>query len=246
MPKTPTTNAPAAPSLDLLAGEPDLAVVTLDPELQVLTANPAARRIYLPAGRADERLEGRQLAGLYPSPFGEDVQRLRRLHREHGGPLLVRGIWRGHRVHTSVHAWPPGGTPGGSHPQGKGGGLLLLGRRGEPGGGDAVPTDHLRVDAGVIDLGELSTLTPRELEVLALLGSGGTLKDAAESLRRSVKTVESHRDNIARKLGLSRRGELVRVVERSGLRPSDVGVARLVLDEPAQRASSLGAATQNS
>ena len=96
----------------------------------------------------------------------------------------------------------------------------------------------------MLDLGELSTLTPRELEVLALLGTGGTLKDAAATLRRSVKTVESHRDNIARKLGLSRRGELVRVVERSGLRPSDVGVARLILDTPVSRAPSLGAAPQ--
>ena len=145
-------------------------------------------------------------------------------------PLLVRGIWRGHHTHTSVHPLDEG------H-------FLLLGRRTRP-----LPEDrdgeHLRVDAGVLDLGELSVLTPRELEVLALLGTGGTLKDAAAGLRRSVKTVESHRDNIARKLGLSRRGDLVRAVERSGLRPSDVGLARLILDEPSTRSATLGTASQ--
>lgn len=233
MPRNQTPNAAADPAHTLLAGEPDLGLVTLDGQLRVLAANPAARRIYLPASRSGEPLEGRALGELFPDPFGDEVQRLRGLHQDHGGPLLVRGIWRGHRVHTSVHAQP-------------GGGLLLLGRWGDPGGPEEVPTAHLRVDSEVIDLGELSAITPRELEVLALLGTGGTLKDAAATLRRSMKTVESHRDNIARKLGLSRRGELVRVVERSGLRPSDVGLTRLNLDGPAPRASELGAAAQNS
>ncbi len=214
---------------DLLAGEPDLGVVHLDADLHLVSANAAARRIYLPAGRGDERLGGRSLAELYPAPFDDEVKRLSDALGSADGPLLIRGIWRGHSVYTTVHPLPDGGC-------------LLLGRRGHAAPESEVPTAHTRMDAEVLDLGELSVLTPRELEVLALLGTGGTLKDAAADLRRSVKTVESHRDNIARKLGLSRRSELVRVVERSGLRPSDVGLARLILDAPASRAASLGVA----
>ena len=217
---------------ELLAGEPDLGIVCLDAELQLESANAAARRIYLPDNRRDERLQGRSLAELYPAPFEDEVTRLRDALSAADGPLLVRGIWRGHSVYTTVHPLDDGG-------------VLLIGRRGHAAPESEVPTAHQRIDAEVLDLGELSVLTPRELEVLALLGTGGTLKDAAAGLRRSVKTVESHRDNIARKLGLSRRSELVRVVERSGLRPSDVGLARLILDAPVSRAASLGVAPQS-
>lgn len=227
------TASPAAliDSLALLTGEPDLGVVLLDPNLEIVEANAAARRVYLPEPQREELLQGRSLASLFPAPFPDEVDRLVGLQREAQAPLLIRGIWRGHAVLTSVYAQP-------------GGGYLLLGRRGHPPSEQDVPTDHERVDAEVLDLGELSVLTPRELEVLSLLGTGGTLKDAAASLGRSVKTVESHRDNIARKLGLSRRGELVRVVERSGLRPSDIGRSRIVMDEPAARMASLGASPQ--
>ncbi|BAM02293.1 putative LuxR family transcriptional regulator [Phycisphaera mikurensis NBRC 102666] len=215
----------------LFESEPDLGVVHLDADDRIEAANAAARRIYLHEGRADEALEGQALRSLYPAPFAGEVDRFRGLLAREDRPLLIRGIWRGHGVYTSVHPAP-------------GGGCVLLGRRGAVSGPEVAPSRHVRVDAEVLELGELSVLTPRELEVLALLGSGGTLKDAAADLRRSVKTVESHRDNIARKLGLSRRGELVRVVERSGLRPADVGRSRLILDRAGPRPGSLGASSQ--
>jgi DNA-binding NarL/FixJ family response regulator len=48
----------------------------------------------------------------------------------------------------------------------------------------------------------VSRLSDRELEVFHLLGEGQSTRDAAEALSVSVKTVESHRANIKRKLGL--------------------------------------------
>jgi DNA-binding NarL/FixJ family response regulator len=44
--------------------------------------------------------------------------------------------------------------------------------------------------------------TNREQEILELIGSGLTSREIAESLRLSVKTVESHRHNIKQKLGI--------------------------------------------
>lgn len=44
--------------------------------------------------------------------------------------------------------------------------------------------------------------TNREQEVLELVGSGLTSREIAEALRLSVKTVESHRQNIKQKLGI--------------------------------------------
>jgi two-component system response regulator NreC len=53
-------------------------------------------------------------------------------------------------------------------------------------------------------------LTPRELQVLALIAKGYTNVQVADSLMLSVRTVESHRANIMGKLGLHNRAELVR------------------------------------
>jgi DNA-binding CsgD family transcriptional regulator len=53
-------------------------------------------------------------------------------------------------------------------------------------------------------------LSDREQEVLALLALGYTNKEVAERLYLSVRTVESHRARIQRKLLVSSRAELVR------------------------------------
>ena len=57
---------------------------------------------------------------------------------------------------------------------------------------------------------ELQSLSEREQEVLRLIGQGLVNREVAERLRRSVKTVESHRENIKKKLGLTSSGDLLR------------------------------------
>lgn len=49
---------------------------------------------------------------------------------------------------------------------------------------------------------EKSTITPRETEVLTLIASAYSTKEIANLLNLSVKTVEKHRSNLMRKLGL--------------------------------------------
>jgi len=53
-------------------------------------------------------------------------------------------------------------------------------------------------------------LTEREREVLVLLAQGKTYQEVANTLFISIKTVEFHRANLMRKLGLSNRAELTR------------------------------------
>jgi two-component system response regulator NreC len=53
-------------------------------------------------------------------------------------------------------------------------------------------------------------LTPRECEVLRCIALGHTNREIAERLELSVRTVESHRAQIQRKLGRRKRAELVR------------------------------------
>jgi DNA-binding NarL/FixJ family response regulator len=60
-------------------------------------------------------------------------------------------------------------------------------------------------------------LTPRELEILKLIAEAHSTKDIAALLVISPKTVERHRANILRKLGMSDRVELTRYAIRRGL-----------------------------
>jgi DNA-binding NarL/FixJ family response regulator len=62
-----------------------------------------------------------------------------------------------------------------------------------------------------------SELTPRELEVLALIAEGRTNREIAEALVISPKTVDRHRENIMTKLNLHNRVELVRYAIDKGL-----------------------------
>jgi DNA-binding NarL/FixJ family response regulator len=64
---------------------------------------------------------------------------------------------------------------------------------------------------------EAQTLTLREIEVLQLLAKGCTNRQIAEQLSLSPRTVEGHRANIAGKLGLHSRVELVEYAEKHGL-----------------------------
>src|SRR5206468_330005 len=60
-------------------------------------------------------------------------------------------------------------------------------------------------------------LTPREREVVKLIAEAHTNRQIADVLHVSEKTVESHRGNVLRKLGMRDRVELVRYAIREGL-----------------------------
>jgi DNA-binding NarL/FixJ family response regulator len=65
--------------------------------------------------------------------------------------------------------------------------------------------------------GPREPLTPREQEVVKLIAEAHTNAQIAEILHLSEKTVESHRANVLRKLGMRDRVELVRYAIRRGL-----------------------------
>jgi DNA-binding NarL/FixJ family response regulator len=65
--------------------------------------------------------------------------------------------------------------------------------------------------------GSWSELTTREREIVQLVAEGRSSKEVAASLQISVKTVESHRTNIMRKLRIRSVGQLVRYAVRNGI-----------------------------
>jgi len=60
-------------------------------------------------------------------------------------------------------------------------------------------------------------LTTREREVIQLLAEGKTSKEVAVTLNLSVKTAETHRTNLMRKLGLHSVADLTRYAVRNGI-----------------------------
>ena len=63
----------------------------------------------------------------------------------------------------------------------------------------------------------LDTLTSRQREILQLIAEGHTTREIAEILHLSAKTVETHRTNMMRELGLHEVVSLVRFAIRNGL-----------------------------
>jgi two-component system response regulator FixJ len=62
-----------------------------------------------------------------------------------------------------------------------------------------------------VSVGGMTSLTPREREVLQFLLEGGTNKEAARQLQISPRTVEVHRMHVMRKLGARNTAEMVRI-----------------------------------
>ena len=61
----------------------------------------------------------------------------------------------------------------------------------------------------------MDRLTDRELEVFRMIGSGKSVKEIAEKLFLSVKTVEAHREHIKEKLNFKSSAELLRFAIRN-------------------------------
>jgi DNA-binding NarL/FixJ family response regulator len=81
---------------------------------------------------------------------------------------------------------------------------------------DVVIKDYLQtLSKG--DMSAFSVLTVREREVLQLLAEGRSTKEIAGSLNVSVKTVETHRQQVMEKLNIHSVAELTKYAIREGL-----------------------------
>lgn len=105
--------------------------------------------------------------------------------------------------------------------------MVLAGYRGKTNGSTPVP-----------DLPP--SLTSREREVVQLLAEGKSSKEVACQLNLSVKTAETHRSNIMRKLGLHSVSELVLYAVRNNIIQVTVGLPQAE-SEPSDTATALSA-----
>lgn len=93
--------------------------------------------------------------------------------------------------------------------------LEALSRQGcyfDPGISDLLLRGYLKIGAP-----RQSELTERERQVVRLVAEGNSNKEIAAAFQISIKTVETHRNNIMRKLNLRSAADLVRYAVRHGI-----------------------------
>ena len=76
---------------------------------------------------------------------------------------------------------------------------------------------YLRPNEEIDLAGQQCILTPREREVIQLVAEGKTTKEVAAALSLSVKTAETHRTNLMRKLNLHSVADLTLYAVRNGI-----------------------------
>jgi DNA-binding CsgD family transcriptional regulator len=184
----------------------DVAVVDAQGRVLFMTARPQLWTVPESVGETS----GKTLYELFPRELvDERVALIQRVSRDRQALILME-MWRGVRTRTTLR---PILVPGNSRP------LVMMVCRAvlEFNATEPVVTDLPTVHARVVDLGQLAQLTPRELEVLALIGEGATTQEIAERLCRSAKTVEAHRQALGMKLKAKNRVELSRIAVRADL-----------------------------
>lgn len=197
--------------------DPFTGVAIVASDGRTVWANDQIARIFHGEEATGAQYSGTDWQGLYPKEWIEERLALMKQIKASGEPLLLRTIWRGYQQISWMHYIPGDDGGGADH-------FLVITRRigtASPKQLESLRAGATLVESKIASLGHLSTLTNRELEVLALLGQGLSIKEIATTLHRSAKTVENHRSSIGRKLHLDDRVQLAELAQRAGLTPKD-------------------------
>lgn len=199
-----------------LASDPMSGVALFEPGGNVLWANPQLSKMFRGPDASPAQSIGRRLKEIYPEVFANEVVSVIDQCAATGKPALMRTIWRGEQLYTWMQPFRPENANGVQ--------VLAISRkvRGDENARDLFPmVEFEKFDTKVIDLGPLDVLSTRELEVLSLLGQGLSAAEIATALHRSVKTINTHRESIGKKLKIDDRVKLAVIAQRAGLRLAD-------------------------
>lgn len=199
---------PAPVCWQALAEDTGVCVLVHDTDGKIEFVNGEAARVL---GVTADAVRGQHLRAVMPTEVADERVQYARRAVESGKPLIVDGMFGGRMRRAHVRPVPgEHGEPARvlivCHP-------ISATTPAEPG--------VERIEARHSDEGPIGSLTPREREVLALIGQGLSTADIAKKLHRSVKTVEWHRVSLGNKLGASNRVELARIAIRAGLASLD-------------------------
>lgn len=207
---------------EMVSFEPLTGVGILSLDGTVLHVNEQGARLLLHEGARSADLIGRTMGDFYPPEImRERIDVFRRIIAEKH-PVLVRTLWNGVQLTSWFRRIPT--EPG--RPERD---VVLALSRLIPGDLRALFPSNLAtlIFSEHIRLGPLDCLSNQELRVMALIGAGMTVREAAKALFRAEKTIETHCTAIHRKLGVRDRVEVSRLAQRAGLTPEDADRKRV-------------------
>lgn len=209
--------------LSVFASVPGVGVAIVSDDLRLEYANAAAARLY--STQPADEIRGKHLSELFPPPWMEEREPIFRRILAGGRPVVVRSILRGKQIESTAIPL--------SREDGQAARVLVVTIEGQT-PEHFLPEGMEVVESRVVDLGNLAALTPRELEVLALIGQGQSAKEIAAILNCSPRTVERHRDSIGKKLDKDDRVKLAIVARTAGLELRDAQLNRIAMPGGAQ------------
>lgn len=207
--------------IESLRAEPGTGVSVLDTDGVVHFVNDETVRIFLEGRVTRDQIEGKSLHEIgFPDAWIQERLEIIRKVSETGDEFLLRTIWDGRQQFSWFRQLES--EDGESR-------VLVITRRVSSGS----EAEHLRstdmgfADSKVTQLGKLNILSRRELEILALIGQGMSIKEIAELIHRSTKTVENHRISLGQKLKMSNRVQLATIAHEAGLKIDDSALTRV-------------------
>lgn len=188
-----------------LATDSSAAVILVTDEGVIEYANFVVGRIF---GRTSEDASGQPYASLFEDAAGRERMDIVRDVVRTGEVITLDGMVKGRMIRcTFRQVLVPGGRTR----------VLIVSRAAQVASEmEAAPSGRY-LKAKSPDSGPLGQLTPRELEILRLIGLGLSTAAIAKKLHRSVKTIEWHRVSLGTKLGVTNRVELARIAIAAGL-----------------------------
>ncbi len=196
----------AAAVVDALADDTNCLVLVIDVNGMIVWANQNAATA---CGVPREAIIDVPLLTFFPQSYVEE--RLGFIREAAAGqPLACEGLCWGLFRRTTFR---PLNTPDGSPAR------VLIVCRPMPSDDTPQPAEHALPTrrSQYNDLGPLSVLTEKELEILDLIGRGLSTAKIAAHLGRSAKTIEWHRVALGEKLGAANRVGLARIAINAGL-----------------------------
>lgn len=200
-----------------LSQTPGIGVSITDAKGRLIFVNNTTAALF--SGDPTVDYQGKSIADFHPPAFVQErLDLIARVLKENK-PLCITHIYNGISISSTI--WP---IRDHAPPYNR---VLVVSSPGQPKTLDGLLTNSIEtVSTNYIDLGPLTVLTRRELEVAVLVGHGKTVPQVAATLHRSPKTVERHKESIAKKLSMHTQSQLVQLITTMGLELKDTNLER--------------------
>jgi DNA-binding CsgD family transcriptional regulator len=208
-------------ALEALSTDPTVSVTLLRDDGKVVWGNDRAAKLWVSETATSKDYIGRDIKDLQPKEWIPMRQEMIAKLRSSDRPVVLRLMWKGLQFFSLCRL-----VKGSMLEHDR----FLIVTRHVPStekNYNPISKDYELIEAEAVGLGHLDVLTPREIEVLALVGQGMSTKEISKCLSRSEKTIENHRYAISKKLECSSPVRVAEIARQAGLTTKDAERSRV-------------------